>query len=225
MGVDQVLCSGRYSGRNASVVARTYAFGKVLVKSTTRQRKPAFDRERGLEISEALFHARGYDAVSISDLTKALDIVPPSLYAAYGSKLALFERALTHYVKTSALPLEEILASGGSPADVLTALFVAAAEHYTRDPARRGCLVTEAMRADDPEAAAIASALAANGSAAIAAYVRAHAPEGDADRITDYVLLTLRGISSYACLGYPGTKLIECAKVAGRALEAEFRVR
>lgn len=192
------------------------------MKTTTRQRKPAFDRERGVQIAEALFHARGYDAVSISDLTKALDIVPPSLYAAYGSKLGLFERALRSYVATCSLPLGSVLQSPGSPAEVLTTLFVAAAQHYTRDPVRRGCMVTEAMRADDPDAASIATALAAKGSDAIRAFVRSHASESDADRITDYVLLTLRGISSYACLGYTQAKLTECAKVAGGALAVEF---
>lgn len=191
-------------------------------KKAARQRRPAFDREQGVEVAQALFHARGYDAVGIAELTQAMGIVPPSLYAAYGSKLALFERTLHSYAATYALPLEQVLTVPGSPSEVLTNLFVTAARHYTRDPERRGCMVTEAMRADDPQAAAIAASVASKGSDAIRAYIAAHASPGDVDRITDYVLVTLRGLSSYACLGHPQEKLVECAKVAGRALDAEF---
>jgi TetR/AcrR family transcriptional repressor for divergent bdcA len=193
------------------------------VKTSARQRKPAFDREWGIDVAEALFHTRGYDAVGVAELTQAMDIVPPSLYAAYGSKIALFERALTRYATRNSLPLEQLLSDKGTPPDVLTRLFVAAAQHYTQDPVRRGCMVTEAMRADDPEAARIATALAAKGSNAIRDYIAQFVAAGDADRIADYVLLTLRGISSYACLGYSQAKLVECAKVAGRALTAEFK--
>lgn len=193
-----------------------------MKKALRRRRRSSFDRDHGVRIAQELFHARGYDAVSIADLTEALGIVPPSLYAAYGSKLGLFERTLRSYALTDALNVEPILASSEPPARVLTQLFVAAAQQYTRDPVRRGCMVTEAMRADDDEAAGIAATLAAKGSEAIRAYVAAHAPPGDAERIADYVLVTLRGLSSYACLGHSQSTLVECAKVAGRALEAEF---
>jgi TetR/AcrR family transcriptional repressor for divergent bdcA len=175
-----------------------------------------------VKISQGLFHARGYDAVSVADLTKALGIVPPSLYAAYGSKLELFERALISYVSTYALPLGELLAAPGTPSQVLTHLFVAAATQYTQHPVLRGCMVTEAMRADDPDAAALAVALAANGSDAIRTYVAAHASADHVDRITDYVLLTLRGLSSYACLGHSQEKLVECSRLAGRVFDSEF---
>lgn len=193
-----------------------------MSKAPNRRPRFSFNRDHGVQVAQGLFHAHGYDAVTITDLTEAMGIFPPSLYAAYGSKLALFERALRTYALTDVLPIEELLASLDAPAEVLTQLFVAAARHYTRDPERRGCMVTEAMRADDDDAAAIAAAHAVRGSEAIHAYVAVHASPGDVERITDYVLVTLRGLSSYGCLGHPQAKLIECAKVAGRALEVEF---
>ena len=180
------------------------------------------DREKGVEIARALFHARGYDAVGIADLTRALDVNPPSLYAAYGSKLALFERVLRDYVVSDFLPLDEVLAADVPPEQALTNLFVAAAKHYTRDPERRGCVVTEAMRADDPDAAALAARLSEPAIEIIRGYVAAHAKPEDVDRIVDYVLLNLRGLSSYACLGYSQEKLVGCSITAGRALDAEF---
>lgn len=158
----------------------------------------------------------------MAELTETLGIVPPSFYAAYGSKLALFERTLIKYAATESLQLDELLAADGPPAAVLTALFVAAAKHYTRDPVLRGCMVTEAMRADDAQAAAVASALAEKGSAAIRSYIGEFVPKKDVGRIADYVLVTLGGLSSYACLGYSTAKLVGCCAIAGRALEVEF---
>jgi TetR/AcrR family transcriptional repressor for divergent bdcA len=198
---------------------------KKETKPVVRQRRPAFDREHGVEVAQALFHARGYDAVGVAELTEALGIVPPSLYAAYGSKLALFERALHRYAGAEALPLQQVLASDAPPAEVLTALFVAAAQHYTRDAVQRGCMVTEAMRADDQQAAAIAAALAEKGSTVIRDYIARFAAAADVDRITDYVLVTLRGISSYACLGFSTEKLVDCSGIAGRALDLEFAAK
>lgn len=195
-----------------------------MTKTTERKRRNSFDREHGVEIARDLFHARGFDAVGVAELTQVLGIVPPSLYAAYGSKLALFERALESYAVNKAFPLEQVLSSDKPPSEVLTDLFVAAAEHCTHDPILRGCMVTEAMRADDKKASAIATALAEKWGAAIKAYIAKFVSPEDADRITDYVLLTLRGLSSYACLGHAQTKLVGCAKVAGRALEAEFKL-
>jgi len=187
-----------------------------------RLRRPAFDRERGVETAQALFHARGYDAVGIAELTQALDIVPPSLYAAYGSKLELFERTLKRYAERNALPLEQLLASEANPVDVLANVFIEAARRYTQDDVLRGCMVTEAMRADDPQAAAAAAALAEPGVAAIRTYIAQFLSASEAERVVDYVLLTLRGISSYACLGTSQAKLVNCAKVAAHALAAEF---
>lgn len=175
-----------------------------------------------METAKSLFHARGYDAVSVADLTQALEINPPSLYAAYGSKLALFERVLQLYRSTDFLKFEKILRPDRPPAEALTDLMVAAARHYTKNPDKLGCMITEAMQADDDQARQIASGLAKEPCDAIRAYIAAHAPKKEVDRITDYLLLNLRGLSSYARLGYTQKKLVDCSKTAGRALVSEF---
>ncbi len=44
-----------------------------------------------------VFWAKGYDGASMADLTEAMGITKPSLYAAFGNKEALFHKALDLY--------------------------------------------------------------------------------------------------------------------------------
>lgn len=62
-----------------------------------RGRPRAFDREAALQQAMCLFWRKGFEATSIADLTAALGIGAPSLYAAFQSKEALYAEALRHY--------------------------------------------------------------------------------------------------------------------------------
>lgn len=62
-----------------------------------RGRPRAFDREAALAQATRLFWVKGFEATSIADLTAAMGIGSPSLYAAFGSKEALYAEALRHY--------------------------------------------------------------------------------------------------------------------------------
>lgn len=55
------------------------------------------DIEQALDVATALFWSNGYDGTSLSDLTKAMGITPPSFYFAFGSKEALFRRVYERY--------------------------------------------------------------------------------------------------------------------------------
>lgn len=65
-----------------------------------RGRPREFDRTSALEKATRLFWSKGYEATSITDLTKAIGIGSPSLYAAFSSKEALYTEALRHYADT-----------------------------------------------------------------------------------------------------------------------------
>jgi AcrR family transcriptional regulator len=65
--------------------------------SRGRGRPRAFDREAALGKATCLFWRKGYEATSMADLTEAMGIGSPSLYAAFGSKEGLYVEALRHY--------------------------------------------------------------------------------------------------------------------------------
>ena len=62
-----------------------------------RGRPLSFDRDAALEKAMHVFWERGYEAASISDLTAAMGITPPSLYTAFGDKEKLFFEAIERY--------------------------------------------------------------------------------------------------------------------------------
>ncbi len=62
-----------------------------------RGRPRAFDRAAALAQATRLFWQKGYETTSIADLTEAMGIGAPSLYAAFGSKEALYAEALRYY--------------------------------------------------------------------------------------------------------------------------------
>src|SRR6187399_1247477 len=69
---------------------------------TTAQPAPvgrprAFDIDAALEKAMQVFWQKGYEGTSLSDLTEAMGINRPSLYAAYGNKEELFRKALDRY--------------------------------------------------------------------------------------------------------------------------------
>lgn len=56
-----------------------------------------FDVNQAIERALGLFWRQGYEGTSMSDLTAALGITRPSLYAAFGNKEGLFRRVMDRY--------------------------------------------------------------------------------------------------------------------------------
>lgn len=58
-----------------------------------------FDADKALDQALDVFWRNGYEGASIADLTQAMGINPPSLYAAFGNKLGLFRKAIDRYIQ------------------------------------------------------------------------------------------------------------------------------
>ena len=74
-------------------------------------RPRAFDMDQALDQALHVFWEKGYAGTSIADLTEAMGINPPSLYAAFGNKEKLFKKALDRYEDERDQILEEAFAA------------------------------------------------------------------------------------------------------------------
>lgn len=106
-----------------------------------RGRPRAFDKEAALNRAMEVFWRKGYEGTSMTDLTAAMGIASPSLYAAFGSKEELFREALKHYSATEG---EEIW--GGVPTaptafEAVQNYLMSTARVFTRRTKPPGCLI------------------------------------------------------------------------------------
>ena len=73
------------------------AMSSLAIQTTARGRPRQFSPEAALAAALRVFWTRGYDGASLTELTEAMGITKPSLYACFGNKESLFRRALDLY--------------------------------------------------------------------------------------------------------------------------------
>ncbi|MGE5617216.1 MAG: TetR/AcrR family transcriptional regulator [Bacillota bacterium] len=104
-----------------------------------RGRPREFDRDRALDAAMEVFWNKGFEAASLAELTVAMGINPPSLYAAFGDKESLFLEAIERYQKhgrDSCPYADEPTARGATEK-----LLVYAANEFTNPRHPKGCLM------------------------------------------------------------------------------------
>ncbi|MEG6507419.1 TetR/AcrR family transcriptional regulator [Methyloligella sp. 2.7D] len=103
-------------------------------------RPRSFCPEKALEAAIEVFRRQGYDGASLCDLTAAMGINPPSLYAAFGNKEQLYRSAVEHYAAQIADRRAKALAKP-KLRDAIDALMQYGVEMLTEGERNAGCLL------------------------------------------------------------------------------------
>jgi AcrR family transcriptional regulator len=184
-----------------------------------------FDADLALGRALEVFWRRGYEGASLPELTRAMGISRPSLYAAFGNKEALFRRALDRYAEGPAAFAREAL-EAPTAREAAGRLLRGAADRLADPRYPRGCLMVHGALACGGAADAVRRELAARRRADEAAvrrrFERARA-EGDLPAGADpadlarYVVTVLRGMAVQAAGGASRAELRRVAEQAMRA--------
>jgi AcrR family transcriptional regulator len=88
-----------------------------------------------------VFWERGYEGASISELTGAMGINSPSLYAAFGSKEVLFRQAVELYAGVEGSATERALGEGATAREAVERMLRENAREYTDPDTPTGCML------------------------------------------------------------------------------------
>ena len=161
-------------------------------------RPRSFDPEAAVETAMKLFHERGYDGVGVAELCEAIGVKAPSLYAAFGSKEGLFQRAVELYLTTGGRFLAEALSVEAGLADTLRGLLMGAAQAYSAKDCPPGCLVMDGARdASDPKARDLTASLKRLSRQRLRDRIARERPDLAAE-LADHVMVSLYGLSAAA---------------------------
>jgi AcrR family transcriptional regulator len=188
------------------------------VAQTGRPRE--FDLDERLDRAMEVFWRQGYEGTALSDLTAAMGINRPSLYAAYGNKESLFIKALDRYEKGPSCYVQEALNEPSARA-TFERLLRGAVKANTSGPC--GCLFVQGALAAGEQGSVAQRELAARrkrGQAGLRdRFERAKAegelpPDTDADALARYTWMVSYGISVDAAGGATAEELHRAVDLA-----------
>lgn len=109
-------------------------------------RPKEFNPDQVLEKAMHIFWHKGYEATSMEDLLKAMDINRGSLYATFGDKRELFLKAMDLYCSGGGIGSRLSILNQPGPALSLIRQFIdRMLEFGLSDPLRRGCMITNTV--------------------------------------------------------------------------------
>lgn len=138
----------------SNIAVASGAASSELLPAEEPNRNRRFDSGAALEAAMKVFWTKGFAGASLNDLTEAMGITRPSLYAAFGNKEALFFKTLDLYKCFRRDYISEAL-QAPTARGVFEALITGTLETQLEEGHPRGCLmVLNGMQGDD-EARAI----------------------------------------------------------------------
>jgi AcrR family transcriptional regulator len=188
-------------------------------------RPRAFDMDQALDQALHVFWAKGYEGTSISDLTEAMGINPPSLYAAFGNKEALFKQALERYEARRDAFFAEVFAAP-TAREAMARLLEGTAELLSDKRTPQGCLMVQGALCGGEACEGVKQDLASRrlaGEVLIRERLKRAKREGDLPPAADptalasFVATIMQGMSVQASGGATAKQLREIARLALRA--------
>lgn len=181
----------------------------MTICAAARGRPRQFDVDEALTAALRVFWSKGYEGASLSDLTGAMGITRPSLYAAFGNKEALFCKALDLYEREKLAYVNEALAAP-TARQVAERMLRGSLANQTSECEPKGCLGVISSVACGAEAESIRSYVIArresSHQAMIDRFERAKS-EGDlpahidVQGLTAYLVALLQGMAVQAGSG------------------------
>jgi AcrR family transcriptional regulator len=192
-----------------------------------------FDAETALDQAMEVFWRHGYEGATIAQLTEAMGINPPSLYACFGNKEGLLKAALDRYTKLRNVWMDEVVAAP-TARDVAERMLMGIADKQT-DPANPpGCLLVQGGIACGTGSESVPFELAArraqNEDQLRDRFIRAKTegdlkPGSDPAALARYVSAVSVGMGVMASSGSDREALQQVASVAVQAVEAQSTER
>lgn len=195
---------------------------KVKKQTAPIGRPRAFDADRALDRALEVFWRRGYEGASLSELTEAMGINRPSLYAAFGDKESLFRRVLDRYAGGPAGYTQSALDAPTARAAV-ERLLEGAIELLSDPHHPQGCLLVQGALTCGEGAGAVRRELAvrrAAGEAALRRRLDRARREGDLPRdarpgdLASFFAAVIHGMAVAAAGGADRRKLKRIAQTA-----------
>lgn len=188
-----------------------------------------FDADVALDRAMEVFWRHGYEGATIAQLTEAMGINPPSLYACFGNKEGLLKAALDRYTELRGAWMDEVVAAP-TAREVAERMLMGIAEKQT-DPANPpGCLLVQGGIACGTGSENVPFELAArraqNEEQLRDRFIRAKAegdlkPTSDPAALARYVSAVSVGMGVMASSGSDREALRQVASVAVQAVEAQ----
>ncbi len=197
-----------------------------------RGRPRKFDRDIALAAATRLFWSKGYEATSVSELTTVMGIGSPSLYAAFGSKEALFTECIQYYVKHYEGMVWDRFQKAPTAREAVLALLLDSAAALTGRIADipRGCMVTLSSVGSEgyPELGKLVREARSLTSERVAARLNQAVCDGelpaktDVSSMTKFVQAVQNGMSILARDGADTAELEAVARISMQAWDLEF---
>jgi len=196
-------------------------------------RPRTFDSDAALEKAMELFWRQGFEGTSLSDLTEAMGINRPSLYAAYGNKEALFLKVLERYEVSQAAYVKEALAAA-TARECVELLMRGAIDVCSQPNGPGGCLMVQGGTAGGPEAASVRREMSRRRNADVVVlqkrFEQARAAgelpaDCDVRTLARFYIATIRGLDIQSADGAGRAELVRVIDTAMAAWPGNKRAR